>query len=247
MRAMPTRPGSYSTAGPENELRAPGAGVRGPSSSWSVRGIGTRHRRGFGGRNVPGVAGHTIDTDRLTLRQFTLDDVDALAELHAEPTFWHYPLRRGHSFEEARAWLERTVDRYETDGFAMLAATEKQQARLIGWLGLSVPHWLPEVLPAVEVGWRLGQQWWGQRYATEGAAACIDDGFDRLGLDEIVSIYEPANIPSGAVMDRLGLVHRATTRAGDRNLELSIRALTHDQWQAIRASGDWPRKATPAE
>lgn len=126
----------------------------------------------------------------------------------------------------------------------MLAATEKEHDRLIGWLGLSVPHWLPEVLPAVEVGWRLGQQWWGRGYATEGAAACINDGFDRLGLDEILSIYEPTNMPSGAVMDRLGLVHRATTKAGDRNLELNIRALTRAQWQSLRTGGDWPRKTS---
>ncbi len=101
-----------------------------------------------------------------------------------------------------------------------------------------------EVLPAVEVGWRLGQQWWGHGYATEGAAACVNDGFERLGLEEILSIYEPANIPSGKVMDRLGLVHRTTTRAGDRNIELNIRALTRDQWQVLRASGDWPHETT---
>lgn len=190
------------------------------------------------------MAGQTIDTDRLALRPFTLDDVDALAELHAERTFWHYPLRRGQSLDETRAWVERTVERYETDGLAMLAATEKQHGRLIGWLGLSVPHWLPEVLPAVEVGWRLGQQWWGHGYATEGAAACVNDGFERLGLEEILSIYEPANIPSGEVMDRLGFVHRTTTRAGDRNIELNIRALTRDGSQVLRASGDWPHETT---
>ena len=184
-----------------------------------------------------------IETDRLTLRPFTLDDLDELAALHAEPTFWHYPLRRGHTRDETRAYLQRTTERYDTDGVGMVAAVEKRQGRMIGWLGLSVPHWLPEVLPAVEVGWRLGQRFWGHGFATEGAAAAINDGFERLRLSEILSIYEPANIPSGAVMDRLGLVHRATTRAGERNLDLNIRALTFDTWQALRSDGSWPGHA----
>ncbi len=73
-----------------------------------------------------------------------------------------------------------------------------------GWLGLAVPHFLPEILPAVEVGWRLGERFRGQGYATEGAAAAVRYGFEELGLDRLVSIFEPANVASGRVMEKLG-------------------------------------------
>ena len=76
--------------------------------------------------------------------------------------------------------------------------------RLAGWAGLSVPHFLPEVLPATEVGWRLGESFRCHGYATEAGRAWIEHGFEHLGLDEIVSIYEPDNTASGAVMHRLG-------------------------------------------
>ena len=67
-----------------------------------------------------------------------------------------------------------------------------------------MPSFLPEILPAVEVGWRLGAAYRGTGFATEAAAEALRWGFEDLGLEEIVSIYEPGNLPSGRVMDRLG-------------------------------------------
>jgi RimJ/RimL family protein N-acetyltransferase len=69
---------------------------------------------------------------------------------------------------------------------------------------LSIPTFLPEVLPAVEVGWRLGERHRGHGFATEAGRAWVRYGFEELRLESIVSIYEPENIASGAVMRRLG-------------------------------------------
>src|SRR5437764_1367293 len=59
--------------------------------------------------------------------------------------------------------------------------------------------------PAVEIGWRLTRAYWGQGYATEAARAALDDGFGRLGLDEIVAFTLPINQRSRRVMERLGM------------------------------------------
>ncbi len=59
--------------------------------------------------------------------------------------------------------------------------------------------------PAVEIGWRLDQPYWGRGYATEAARATLADGFTRSGLKEIVSFTIPANLRSIAVMERLGM------------------------------------------
>ena len=45
--------------------------------------------------------------------------------------------------------------RYESDGFGIEALIDRATGAMIGWAGLAVPHFLPEILPAVEVGWRL--------------------------------------------------------------------------------------------
>ena len=58
---------------------------------------------------------------------------------------------------------------------------------------------------AVEVGWRLAKESWGNGYATEAARAAVDDGFDRLGLDEIVSFTAVDNIRSQRVMQKIGM------------------------------------------
>ena len=71
--------------------------------------------------------------------------------------------------------------------------------------GLNTPYSLPEVLPAVEIGWRLGRLYWGQGIATEAARAALEFGFTDRGLDRIVSIHQLGNDASGRIMQKLGM------------------------------------------
>ena len=173
-----------------------------------------------------------LETDRLILRPIDEDDLDALAELHAEESFWWYPLRRAMSVEDTRQFIARIRQRYETDGLGMSAAIVKESGELAGWLGLAVPHFLPEILPAVEVGWRLGERFRGRGYATEGAAAAIGYGFDVVGLGRLVSIFEPANEASGRVMEKLGFTFERETHNPEGGELLHVRELTRAMWMA---------------
>ena len=60
----------------------------------------------------------TLTTDRLLLRPLTIDDLDDLAALHAEESFWHFPFGRGWSTGETESFLTRTVERSRARGFA---------------------------------------------------------------------------------------------------------------------------------
>jgi RimJ/RimL family protein N-acetyltransferase len=131
---------------------------------------------------------------------------------------------------ETRRFIERTLERYDADGVGQSAAVVKATGELAGWLGLAVPHFLPEILPAVEVGWRLGERFRGRGYATEGAAAAIDYGFDVLGLDRLVSILEPANVASGRVMEKLGFTFERETYAPATGELLHVRELVRSRW-----------------
>ena len=123
-----------------------------------------------------------------------------------------------------------------SDGFGIEALIERASGTMIGWAGLAVPHFLPEILPAVEVGWRLSGPCRGRGLATEAGAAAVDFGFTDGGLERIVSIYEPENVASGRVMERLGFTHCRTT-IGPRGEEVAVTELHRGRWEERRAHG----------
>jgi RimJ/RimL family protein N-acetyltransferase len=86
-----------------------------------------------------------------------------------------------------------------------------------------VPMFLPEILPAVEVGWRFDPGFWGKGYATEGASAALEQGFSTLGLERICSVPQSENPPSGKVCQRIGMTFERQTAipANNRRSELS--------------------------
>jgi RimJ/RimL family protein N-acetyltransferase len=174
-----------------------------------------------------------LTTERLVLRPFTFDDLPALAVLHAEESFWWYPLRRGMTEDETGNFLNRVIERYDSDGFGLEAVEDRASGSMIGWAGLAVPHFLPEILPAVEVGWRLSGSYRGRGLATEAGSAAVTWGFTEGGLERIVSIYEPENTPSGRVMERLGFTHQRTTTGPDRGLTVRVMELTRERWQDL--------------
>jgi RimJ/RimL family protein N-acetyltransferase len=179
-----------------------------------------------------------LTTDRLLLRPFDAGDLADLADLHAEESFWWYPLRSAMTTEQTEVFLHRTIARYATDGFGIEAVIERESGAMIGWAGLAVPHVLPEVLPAVEVGWRLAGPYRGRGLATEAGRAAVDWGFSAAGLSRIVSIYEPANVASGKVMEHLNFVPFLTTRQPERGEVVVVTELRRDMWEKHSRRGE---------
>ena len=180
--------------------------------------------------DLPGIP--TLTTPRLVLRPFVFGDLDELVGIHAEESFWWYPLRSAMSKDETTGFLERVLARYESDRFGLEAVIDRASGTMIGWAGLAVPHFLPEILPAVEVGWRLSGPWRGRGLATEAGAAALEFGFTIGGLDRIVSIYEPENLASGKVMEHLGFEPYLTTTDPQRGIEVVVTELTVERWVA---------------
>ena len=162
-----------------------------------------------------------LETDRLVLRPWNIEaDLEPYAALCADPEVMRYigdGTTRTHadcavqlaSFE--RAWSDR--------GFGLFALDLKSTAELIGFVGLAVPEFLPEIMPAVEIGWRLSRANWGHGYATEAARGVLAFGFEQVDLERIVSVHAVGNEPSGNVMRKIGMhleretTHPATGRA----------------------------------
>jgi len=113
------------------------------------------------------------------------------------------PLTRTESDALADA-IESHIDRH---GWGLWAVEIPGVARFAGFIGLSRPRFDAHFTPCVEIGWRLGPAFWGHGYATEGAFAALQFGFEVLTLDEIVSFTTESNLPSRRVMERLGMTH----------------------------------------
>ena len=111
------------------------------------------------------------------------------------------------------------------------AAELTDTGTLIGYVGLSAPAFLPEIMPTVEVGWRLDPDYWGKGLATEGAEATLGFGFDDLGLDHVVSITEPENWRSERVMKRLGMTHQLDTCHPELDMALRVYRLAREAWR----------------
>ena len=177
-----------------------------------------------------------VDTDRLRLRRFTPDDLDVLTAVFARPEVWRYPLNRGLTRDETAAFLERQMAHWDVCGFGLWLAVPHETSRVIGYVGLSVPMFLPEILPAVEVGWRFDPSSWGQGLATEAALAALREGFETLGLEEITSIPQAENVRSGRVCERLGmrLSRNVVIPANETRGELTgqLYVMTRAEWDA---------------
>src|SRR5206468_8264253 len=112
---------------------------------------------------------------------------------------------------------------------------QKSDGALIGYEGLSIPFFLPEVMPAVEIGYRFDPSAWGKGYATEAGRATFEYGFTTLNCDRIIAIYHIENSRSGRVMERLGMHVERDTIHPDQGLPLRVFELGRDEWRARQA------------
>ncbi len=106
---------------------------------------------------------------------------------------------------ESDALVDRCQAHYREHGFTFFAAELRQSSELIGFIGLAHTPFEAHFTPCVEIGWRLGHEFWNRGLATEGARAALEYGFERLGLEEIVAFTVPANRRSRRVMEKLGM------------------------------------------
>lgn len=150
-----------------------------------------------------------FDTDRLRLRQWRAADREPFARLNADPRvmeFFPEPLSRA----ESDAVADRCAQGIEERGWGFWVVEERASAISIGFTGLSVPRPDLPCSPCVEIGWRLARACWGKGYATEAARGALRVGFERLALPEIVAFTAAPNLPSEAVMKRLGMAADGT-------------------------------------
>ena len=188
-----------------------------------------------------------LETERMLLRRFTIDDVDALLALDSDPLVRRFvedgePVNR----EEAVSTIEHFLGYYErSDIFGFWAAVEKHSGRFLGWF-----HFRPRGDAAPdepELGYRLVSSAWGQGYATEGSRALIDKGFESPAVSRVVAETMAVHTASRRVMEKAGMRLVRSFRAewpvriaGDEDGDVEY-AISRTEWAARRH----PQQSSP--
>jgi RimJ/RimL family protein N-acetyltransferase len=137
----------------------------------------------------------------LALRTFREDDLPRYAALNADPEVVEFlggPLSRTDS-DDIAAWANEL---FEAEGIGLMAVERRADGAFLGMCGL---HHLDAYPDDVEVGWRLAREHWGKGYATEAATAWLEHAFGAMGRSRVISVTDPPNVRSLAVMHRLGM------------------------------------------
>lgn len=179
-----------------------------------------------------------LTTDRLTLRRFTMDDVDALTALDSDPAVRRFvedgqPATRDAAIETIEHWLTHYPP---SDLYGFWAAIEQATGAFLGWFHFRPRGGCPQDEP--ELGYRLVSSSWGKGYATEGSRALIDRGFSSGRVSRVVAETMAVNVASRRVMEKAGMTLTRTFHAewpvpipGDEEGEVEY-AITLAQWSA---------------
>ncbi|MEW2398035.1 GNAT family N-acetyltransferase [Streptomyces sp. NPDC046862] len=148
-----------------------------------------------------------IRTPRLLLRRWHDDDLAPMADINADPRVMRW-IDDGsvRDLDYTAEAIEQWEEEWDEEGFGLFAVELLASGELAGFTGLSVPEFLPEVLPGVAISWRLGSQFWGQGYASEAAHATLEFALQDRGLDRIISINRVGDDASENVIRKLGMV-----------------------------------------
>lgn len=149
-----------------------------------------------------------LETERLLLREFVLDDVENFFRMVSDPDVTRHTGDGAKTIEEARKGLEeRVFQDYQKHGYGRWAAVFKPAGVVIGFAGLK---YLDDV-GEVDLGYRFFKENWGKGLATEAARAVVAYGFDTLYLQRIIGIADIENLASIRVLEKAGFTFEKFT------------------------------------
>ena len=140
-----------------------------------------------------------LETDRLVIRSFCLEDLGAYSEIVADPDVMRMITGEPQTLEEAHRYIEECIASEADNGFSRYAVSIKSTAELIGFCGFK------KISGEVDFGWRYAKSHWRKGYGTEAARAVMKYGIENLELSEVVAVSFPENAGSIRIMQILGM------------------------------------------
>jgi ribosomal-protein-alanine N-acetyltransferase len=155
-----------------------------------------------------------LETNRLLLRPFTKNDIDAVFAMRSDRDVMRFirPIQTNRS--EAESWINLVSSRWQDERIGFCAVIEKSSNQFIGWCGL----WRLKENNETEIGYALIKKFRGQNYAVEAAERFLSYGFEDLKLEEIVAVTRPENRASWRTMEKIGMTYDYTGSFYDSEL-----------------------------
>lgn len=174
-----------------------------------------------------------LATPRTVLRPWVDEDLPWFQDLCADPQVMEY-IGDGtpRSAEDAANSFIRLRRSWEINGYGLLAIERLDDGAIAGFAGLLRPNFLPEIMPAVEVGWRLDRHAWGKGIGTEAAAAVLDWAFTSVHLEQVVAVIHVENQRSRRIAQKLGFRHERRTIVPEHGVWADVHRLDQSQWAA---------------
>jgi [ribosomal protein S5]-alanine N-acetyltransferase len=163
---------------------------------------------------------NTLETGRLRLREFSVDDSQFIIELLNEPSFIrNIGDRHVHNTEDAHRYLQDgPLASYAKNGFGLYAVILKETSELIGMCGLIKRDQLQDV----DIGYAFLPRFWSKGYALEAVSAVKSHGRDVVGLKRLVAIVDPGNDPSIRVLEKIGMKFEEMVKLSEDDIELKL-------------------------
>ena len=149
---------------------------------------------------------NVVETKRLILRQFTLEDAADNYRIYTDPENMRFMGRQPDSVEFEREHLQKHIaNYYENYGFGLWAVVLKENNELIGRCGFLYQQ--IEATQEFEITYLIDKHFWGKGLATEAAREVVRLGFEKYEFPRIVAVINPENVGSVRVAEKLGMAY----------------------------------------
>jgi ribosomal-protein-alanine N-acetyltransferase len=179
----------------------------------------------------------TIETERLVLRPFRLDDAPEVQRLCGAREVAAGTLTIPHPYPDgaAEAWIGGHAEAFESGKSVELAIELRADRALVGAIGLVFER----EQERAELGYWIGVPYWRRGYATEAARAMLDHAFAERGLNRVYAFHFTNNPASGRVLQKIEMTHEGTRRRHSLKwgeyLDSEAYGMLRSDWQAGRA------------
>lgn len=147
---------------------------------------------------------YLFTSERLGFRNWHDTDLPKMTAVSGDPQVMRF-FPKTYNQAETDEFIERMKKLFDEKGYCFFATERLVDKKFIGFIGLNYVDYESPFNPATEIGWRLGKDFWGNGYATEGAKRCLEYGFEELKLSKIIAIAPKVNSPSINVMKKIGM------------------------------------------
>jgi [ribosomal protein S5]-alanine N-acetyltransferase len=181
----------------------------------------------------------TLETKRLVLRPFTLQDASVVQDLVSAREIADTTLAIPHPYEQgmAEAWIGSHQKGFDEGNSVHFAITVRYSSQLVGAITLR----LQPVHSYAEMGYWVGVPYWGNGYCTEAVGAVLKYGFEERRLNRIYAVHFKRNPASGRVMQKNGMVYEGClhqhVRKWDGYEDLMQYGILQTEWREIIEAG----------